>query len=401
MSVKLLNAKAVSKKLQTLFDEHEEIHLAVAWGSNGPIASRLLKNKNKFRSVTFGLAFCQTDAELVDRLVGVKNAYVADGGSGTFHPKIYFFRTGDVAEAIIGSSNFTMGGLDRNWEASVHVKGPLSATVFRQIRQCLDGYAGLRKPVTKELAISYRLQYEAAKSLRKPKNPVFPGSGLTSVQLNSSLVRMSWTEYVNAVRSSPYHDYDARLSLLRECQTMLTRVSSFAALSGSEWKAIAGVIGEKQKLDAGLDDHDWNWFGAMGGMGDFANRVAEKDIFLAHAVDCIPRHGEVTRDQYEDFCQNFLRAFENSSRVGGVPTATRLLAMKRPDTFVCISNPNREGFSKALAFPKTTLKIDNYWERVIEPLRLSTWYNSSRPTDEYAELWDGRAAMLDSIYYKP
>ena len=100
------------------------------------------------------------------------------------------------------------------------------------------------------------------------------------------------------------------------------------------------------------------------------------------------------------FSQKFLRAFEGSSRVGGVPTATRLLAMKRPDTFVCISNPNREGLSQALAFPKTTLKIDNYWERIIEPLRLSPWYTSPRPTDKYAELWDGRAAMLDAIHYK-
>ena len=301
MNVNLFNAKGVSEKLRKLLDEHDEVHVAVAWGSNGPIASRLLKNKHKFRSVTFGLAFCQTDAELVDRLVGVKNAYVADGGSGTFHPKIYYFRTGDVAEAIIGSSNFTMGGLDRNWEASVHVKGLWSATVFRQIRECLDGYAGLRKPVTEELATNYRLQYEAAKLLRKPRNPVFPGSDLAAVQLNSPSIRMSWGEYVNAVTSSSYHDYDRRLSLLRECQTMLTRVNSFATLSGPEWKAIAGVIGDKERHDAGLDDHDWKWFRAMGGMGVFANRVAEKDAFLAQAVDCIPRHGEATRDQYEDF----------------------------------------------------------------------------------------------------
>lgn len=399
MSVKLLNAKSVSKRLRSLIEKHAEIHIAVAWGYNGAIADCLLRNKHKFASVTFGLAFCQTDPNLIDRLIGVKNTFIADGGSRTFHPKLYYFRTGDVAEAIIGSSNFTAGGLDKNWEASVHVKGPWDASVFNQIRECLESYAVLRKPVTKQLATSYRLQFDAAKTQRKPKHPILPGAGLAADQLNSSLLKMSWGEYVKAVKASPYHNFDARLSLLRECQSMFASVSSFADLSGSQWKAIAGVIGSRQMREANLNDHDWGWFGSMKGAGDFANRVAEKDTSLARALDCIPRHGDVTFAQYTGFCQHFLRAFKNSSRIGGVSTATRLLAMKRPDTFVCISNPNKTGLSDALAFPKSSLNLDNYWERVIEPIRISHWYTAPRPTDTYAELWDGRVAMLDAIYY--
>lgn len=399
MSVKLLDAKAVAKRLEHLIKDHEEIHVAVAWGYNGHLADCLLRNKHKFSSVTFGLAFCQTDPDLLDRLIGIKNAFVADSGNKTFHPKLYYFRTEDVAEAIIGSSNFTAGGMDNNWEASVHIKGPWNAPIFKQARECLESYAGLRKVVSKHLAESYRLQFNAAKTLKKPKNPVLPGPGLPAAQLNSPLVKMQWDEFVRAVKASPHHNFDARLSLLRECQTMFASVKSFAELSGNQWKAIAGVIGAKQKLIAGLDAYDWGWFGSMKGMGDFANRIAEQDAFLARAVDCIPRHGEITKSQYEDFCRNFLQAFKNSSRVGGVPTATRLLAMKRPDTFVCISRPNMTGLSEALAFPKTTLDLDNYWDLVVEPMRISPWYNAPRPTGQYAELWDGRAAMLDAIYY--
>jgi hypothetical protein len=82
-----------------------------------------------------------------------------------------------------------------------------------------------------------------------------------------------------------------------------------------------------------------------------------------HPKLSIPRHGEVTQTQYETFRQHFLRAFEKSSRTGGVPTATRLLAMKRPDSFVCVSNPNKAGLANALAFSRTKLDLDNYWER--------------------------------------
>jgi HKD family nuclease len=401
MDVELLDAPEVSKLLKRLIDKHDEIHVAVAWGYNGPVADRLLQNVHKFSSVTFGIAFCQTDPNLIDRLVGTKNAFIADGGSATFHSKLYYFRSGDIAEAIVGSSNFTAGGLSKNWEASLHVKGHVDAPIFAQVRACLEAYRPLRKSVTAAMAKSYRLQFDAAKALRKPKNPVMPSDAAAWRQFTSSLVEMDWNTYLIAVRSSRYHELDKRLGLLRTCQRLFASVGSFDELSANEWKAIAGVIGEAQKRASGLDSHDWGWFGSMKGMGDFANRIAEQDEWLTRAVDSIPRHGDVTRAQYDKFCGYFLRAFERSHRTGGVPTATRLLAMKRPDTFVCVSKPNKVGLAKALAFPPSTLDLQNYWERIVEPIRASAWYNIDRPAQHEAEIWDGRVAMLDAIYYSP
>jgi hypothetical protein len=54
-----------------------------------------------------------------------------------------------------------------------------------------------------------------------------------------------------------------------------------------------------------------------------------------------------------------------------------------------------------LSFAPTTLSLDNYWERVIEPIRQSPWYNADRPSGRDAELWDARVAMVDAIYYAP
>lgn len=401
MSVRLLGAKGTAIKLAKLIKDHDQIYIAAAWGSNSQVADNLIQNKEKFVSVTFGLSFCQTDPDLVDRLVGIKNAFVTISEKVTFHPKLYYFQSGDNAEAIIGSSNFTNGGLDKNHEANLHVKGPTNSTVFAEIRAQIEKYRPLQRPVTKELAESYRLQHNAARLLPKPRNPTLPGTSALAAQLASPLARLDWEAYVKSVKSSPYHNFKARLGLLRECQRMFASVSSFADLSTFEWKAIAGVIGEKQKHEANLDQHDWGWFGSMKGMGDFANRIAEKDGAIAKALDAIPRHGEVSEAHYNQFREEFLRAFKNSSRIGGVPTATRLLAMKRPDTFVCISKPNKDGLAEALGFPKTVLELDSYWERVIEPIRMSPWYSSQRPLGADAELWDGRVAMLDAIYYRP
>lgn len=400
MQTELLDAKNISERLRRMIESHDEIHIAVAWGYNGPLADCLIDSSKKFVSVTFGLAFCQTDPDLVERLIGKRNAYVANSGDVTFHPKLYYFRTEDVAEAIIGSSNFTAGGLEKNWEACVYVKGHVGSPIFQQVRECLAGYAGLRMSVTKELAKSYRLQYDAAKALKKAKHPVLPDGGVNWRRLTSQLASMSWHDYIIAVRSARYHELDERLKLLRAAQQLFAGVASFAELSSNQWKAIAGVIGDRQKLEADVSNCEWGWFGSMKGMGDFASRVLAKDRWLSRALDSIPRHGDITRAQYNTYCEHFLKAFEESTRVGGVPTATRLLAMKRPDTFVCVSNPNKSGLATALSFSRTTLNLDNYWERIIDPIRASPWYNSPRMFGQEAEIWDGRVAMLDAIYYK-
>jgi len=401
MKVELLDARAAAKRLKKLISKHDEIHMAAAWGYDGQLADHLLKNAQKFTSVTFGVAFCQTDPDLIDRLVNLRNAFIAESKNGTFHPKLYYFRTGSLAEAVVGSSNFTRGGLGKNWEASLHIKGNADAPVFEQIRSTLEGYRHLQKPVTAAIAKNYRLQFDAAKKIKKPKNPVLPSDQTAWRQFTSPLVEMDWASYVRFVKASRFHELDKRLSLLRQTQQMFAGVGSFADLSPNQWKAIAGVIGAAQKRDAGLDAHDWKWFGSMSGMGDFANRVKEQDRWLTRAIDSIPRSGDISRGQFDSYCEHFLRAFENSHRTGGVPTATRLLAMKRPDTFVCISKPNKAGLAEALSFAPSGLSLENYWDRIIEPIRISAWFNVDRPSGKDGEIWEGRAAMLDAIYYDP
>jgi hypothetical protein len=139
----------------------------------------------------------------------------------------------------------------------------------------------------------------------------------------------------------------------------------------------------------------------MGGAGVFAGRIGSQDRDLASAMDSIPRHGLVSRSQFDRFRENFARAFDGEKRVGRVATASRLLAMKRPDSFVCVNKGNKVGIAKALAFAPTTLSLNNYWERIVEPLRASLWYNETEPSSRDRELWEYRAAMLDAIYYTP
>lgn len=399
MKTGLLDARGTARVLRRMIGEHDRIRIAVAWGYNGPLADLLLENRDKFVSVIFGLNGFATSPDLIDRLVKMRGAYVAKAASGIFHPKIYYFESEDMAEAIVGSANFTNGGLGRNFETSVHFRGSPGEEIFGEIRATLGRCEALRQSVTEKLAQSYRRQHDIACASRGPRNPVLPEDGKDWDRLNAPLAIMEWDVFAARARRDRYHGYDRRISLLRAVQRRFAATASFRDMSVFEWKAICGTIGEVDKAVAKLDDHEWGWFGSMGGNGDFANRVGERNSKLAEAVDAIPRSEEVTQGDYEQFCKAFEKAFAGAHHGGGVPTASRLLAMKRPDQFVCVNGKNRVNMAKALAFAPTTLSLESYWERVIEPIRLAPWYNAPRPNDENRDLWDYRAAMLDAIYY--
>jgi len=401
MQITLLEAKAIARRLTVLIEEHERISIAVAWGDLTNVAETLLAAKAKFNSVLLGVDFSATDPDLIDRLVDVPGAFVAMNRPGCFHPKIFYFQSGAKAEAIVGSANFTKGGLGSNHEASVHVKGEADDAFFKQVRDQLARYQSLHLPITRKLAESYRRQAEAAGKAPRPKNPVLPAEAKDWARITSPLATMSWRDFVKLARKDTYHDFKKRMKLVREIQQMFAKTASFADLSVAEWKGIAGVLGGVEAEAAGLDDFDWGWFGSMGGAGTFAERIGQKNPALAAALDSIPRRGAVTETQFSDYVEAFTDAFAGSSRTARLGPATRLLAMKRPDFFVCVNGGNKPGLAVALEFRPTMLTLDTYWDWVIEPIRQAPWYNAPRPLGRDMELWDARVAMLDAIYYAP
>ncbi|WP_156752688.1 phospholipase D family protein [Mesorhizobium sp. WSM3873] len=403
MEVEFLTGSAVERALGRLIRDYDEFHWAVAWGTSTSLAEKLLSRPSKIRAVTFGLAFAQTDPNLIDSLVRVEGSYVVtEFPKGTYHPKVYGFRSGKRAAAIIGSANFTLGGLGKNHEASVLVTGSADDSVLADIFSFTARSAKLGESVTRELAQRYRVSWKlTARKPRLPRNPLNEVPLPNLKGLTSPLVDMDWAGYVGAVRRSSYHDADESLELLRIAQTWLSAARSFHELSLLQRKALGGVIGQWEKAGDDELNRDWGWFGSMSGAGDFKNRISENDRSLARAVDSIPQKGDVTKEHFDRFVRLFINAFANSHRVGGVPTASRLLAMKRPDVFLCISNPNIDAAASEMGFAKSTLTLDNYWERVVEVIRASDWYNTDKPETDEGQLWECRAAMLDAIFYRP
>jgi len=222
MRIALLDAKSVGRRLKALIGRHDHVSMAVAWGQMTEVAEALLARKDRIDTVLIGLDFSATDPDLIDRLAGVRGAFVAKNRPGCFHPKIYYFTTGMKAEAIVGSANFTGGGLSANLEASVYVKGSLDDPFFVQIRDQFETYKSLHLPITKSLANSYRRQAEAARSNPRPRNPTLPDETKSFERFNAALSTMSWATFVEEARADRHHDFTKRMKLLRIIQQMLT-----------------------------------------------------------------------------------------------------------------------------------------------------------------------------------
>lgn len=400
MDVTLLDAVGVRRELRRLLDQYQEVHWAVAWGSDADEWSRLIEQRRKFRNVVFGLAFAQTDPDLVAALKDVKNAYVVERHpGGTFHPKIYAFRSKGRAAAIIGSANYTAGGMSKNFEASTLFEGDATNPFFVEVFATVAVAAEAGSKVDEVLVADYRVQVSIAKGRRGPSRDPIPSRPRLDPVATLDFISTDWAGYVARFKPVKKDYVDRRLDMLDAARKIFASRPDFRGMDELQRKALAGIVGVKERT--GLDySGDWGWFGSMQGFGDLRGLVRTNDSRLAKAINTIPLQGDVTEDHYRRFIDTFERAFRETTRSGGIATASRFLAMKRPDSFLCICKPNQRAAGKDLGFAYTSLGLHNYWERVVEPMRAARWYHSPRPANgDEARLWDVRASMLDAVYY--
>ena len=136
----------------------------------------------------------------------------------------------------------------------------------------------------------------------------------------------------------------------------------------------------------------------MNGSGRFYNRINENDINISNALDQIPLKGQITKTHYDDYIKNFKKTFSGNF----IGTSSRLLAMKRPDTFVCVDSKNRVKLCKKFGITQSGMDYERYWTDIIERIFDSDWWLNPKPLRKREELIrESRAAFRDSLYYEP
>jgi hypothetical protein len=204
------------------------------------------------------------------------------------------------------------------------------------------------------------------------------------------LESLSWPDYFALVRDELYPpDYRVmheRLQVIREIRQLFVHKAHFRDLDYLERTKVAGLFKSTNP--------DFLLFGSMRPRGYFKQAIKDNNEGISLALDEIPLDGDISRDQFQRFTDRFLNAFEKS----GMALASRLLAMKRPDTFVCVNNKNRDGLFQAFRLSPRR-DAEAYWD-LTEKVRACTWWKAPPPpAGDEREVWTARAAFLDALFY--
>ena len=395
----ITSTKKLSSDFKKQLGSCKKFSCAVAWASTGfSDYEALIGAKNKIGRAVIGTHFYQTAPGFISAFSGDDRVHFVTDHSGVFHPKIYVFehKNGDWV-CIVGSANFTSGGFGANQEACLLVNSDddKNGEVIRTALAAIDKYWSAAIPGNK-INIEHYGQMRNRFANRIAHASGYFGVGKRGLPVEEiGILNIAWPQFIGQVHLDKYGALRDRLKVLEAARNLFKAHAEFIQMPIMDRQGIAGTRHS--------GDIPWGWFGSMKGAGVFKKIVNEAPFELSNALNEIPLYGQVSREDYVAYIDRFVRAFpfsDNQYKRHGLATATRLLAMKRPDYFVCLDNANREKLLGSFGVKIANQDYEGYWDKVIERIQLSTWWNARRPTEATAgQIWDGRAAMLDAIYY--
>ncbi len=385
---------SLDTKIEKLSIQHENISFAVAWATAGTKSfNSICSNKGKIRKAVIGTHFYQTHPDVVDNFVGFDNCHFVMQPKGVFHPKVFLFWTKSSWDLLIGSANLTKGAMTKNSELVLHVNSKDSNEEFRtEIEQAIFNFWQEGEIVNLEQAKKYRELWKVQQgALQRISGNYHPGIKSRS-PMYTKIMAMSWDTFLSHVKDDPYHGFVERCKLLESVHNCFIEYKTFQDMDIGRRKTIAGLPNEWNEY--------WGWFGSMRGAGYYHQAINKNDEYISFALDEIPLEGVITRDNYNAYIDLFLKAFPNGR--DGISIASRLLALKRPDQFVCLDSKNKNQLCKDFGIKQSGLDYERYWDDVVCRIMDSVWWNSEKPEENEAkQVWLGRAAMLDAIFYKP
>ncbi len=152
---------------------------------------------------------------------------------------------------------------------------------------------------------------------------------------------------------------------------------------------------------------DVELFASTRGAKVFHTLLAQQPELFDEALSCIPVEGDVTPAQYQLFVAAYSKIFSDHTvdkpqgEKAPLAPATRLLAMKRPDQFIALTNAKIDVLCQGLSIAKfNAFDFNGYWQDMIGTLRTCPWWHEAEPEDEQeAKLWKARVILLDVFLF--
>jgi len=213
-----------------------------------------------------------------------------------------------------------------------------------------------------------------------------------------------WPLFVGFVeQQAQLHALEERLALLDYIEVIKTKPLAEMV----ELERLAFVGKHTSQHCHTLYNFDVEWFASTKGAKVFQTLIAEQPERFDQALACIPASGDVTPKQYQAFVSVYKKIFSDykadkpAGEKAPLAPATRLLAMKRPDQFIALTNAKIDVLCQGLSIAKfNSFDFDSYWQDMIGTLRTFAWWHQSEPENE-AELkiWKARAILVDLFMF--
>jgi HKD family nuclease len=392
--MKLLSTSNLLRtELLRLVGQYSNITFAVAWASaSTDVFKNLTQKKQNILNSVIGTHFYQTHPDVLDEFVDSQSVKFVLQPSGVFHPKVFLFWDDNHWELIIGSANLTVGALGANTELCMLITdGDAQDHLKNEVITIIKNYSKGAHTISRKQAENYRNIWMVKTPQLKKLAGIYGENVAKLTPIDSSVMSMSWRQIYELMRQDKIHGFNARCVLLDKIQKEFQRTPHFIDMDLEIRLAVSGLRSSFVKNS--------EWFGSMVGAGVFYSAVNNNNIHLSKALDNIPLTGGVTRSNFFDFIQEYCKAFPKGR--DGIGTATRLLALKRPDVFVCVDSKNKKLLASNFGIKTSGLNYESYWDEIIERILDSPWWLEPEPRSENErQAWNGRAAMLDAIFYE-
>lgn len=163
--------------------------------------------------------------------------------------------------------------------------------------------------------------------------------------------------------------------------------------------------------DPSVYSFDVEWFASTKGAKVFHQLLETSPELFDQALAHIPNEGDVEYSQYQAFADAYQAIFAQytvdkpQGEKAPLAAASRLLAMKRPDQFIALTNAKIDALCQGFSIAKFNgFDFDSYWHELIASVRTCAWWHQAEPmvdgenTTEL-EIWRARALFVDVFFF--
>ncbi len=394
----LKTSKEIGNEIYRCIEEYSNISFAVAWIKNNKIYQKLLKNKDKIQFSTVGIDFAGTDVNVLKDFQNSNKVKIYKG-EYTFHPKIYVFYNRTKYKAIIGSANLTEGGMYNNDECAV-LFTESDGVLLDNVLEKLEDYFDKAKIITDGIIETYSKEYEA---IKENNNSIVKRLEPTKQKIDEApYIDLKWGEVSEIIQQIDFVDRSGMLNDIQEI---------FKKLDDSNIKFENLELDERRMIIGNSKDVN-NKYRAFGGLASggkaqqiLLNQDDPKNTELRSIIEELDKIELLNEDNMchpvsETIVRNIVKTVMGIEGCG-ISTVTRLLAVKRPDLFLCVNDGNQNSIKELFGFRISgKYEIDKYI-KLLKMIYNTDYFNHKLTKEEKQDealvtISKYRVALLDS-----